>query len=293
MKYIFACVTLATLVVTSPMVDGSAQAADLPLKAPVLAPPTCIWCGWYVGLNAGDAFESDSSVRSVGIPIGAPGAPVGVPGLNSAVQAATGNISLGTRNAFIGGGQVGYNWQFGAGLVGIETDIQGLSQGRSGTLFNSAPTVGFPDFRNATLSATNSVDYLGTFRGRFGYTLTPTLLLYGTGGLAYGGVRSSTSILQQPVGAGVGGVNTPYSSAGSFSGTRVGWTAGLGAEWMFWSRWSAKIEYLYYDLGSVTYSPGTLTSIQTPAGTTFYSLTSQSSTRFDGQVIRAGINLHF
>ena len=79
-------------------------------------------------------------------------------------------------------------------------------------------------------------------RGRFGYLLMPTLLIYGDGGLAYGGVNVSTSIFQ---------ANLPFTPAfasfGNLSGTEVGWTAGGGVEWMFLPNWSVKAEYLYYD----------------------------------------------
>jgi outer membrane immunogenic protein len=288
----FMIATAAFGALALPAMAADIAPAPVYTKAPV-AVPVCVWCGFYVGVNAGGTFGGDNSVNSVGVPIGAPGAPVGVPGLISATNAATANIPVGGRNGFIGGGQIGYNWQFGAALVGVETDFQGLSSRGSGALFQAAPTPGFPgDFRNTTLTATNSVDYLGTLRGRLGYLWTPSFLIYGTGGLAYGDAKSSTTIFQQPVGPGVVGVNVPYGSAGSFSQTRAGWTAGAGVEWMFMPHWTAKVEYLHYDLGSVSYSPGTLTSLTT-AGAVFYSLTSQSSTKFDGDIVRAGLNYKF
>ena len=95
---------------------------------------------------------------------------------------------------------------------------------------------------NAT---SDKLDWFGTVRGRLGFLATPTFLLYGTGGLAYGRVASAT-------------VNsftaTPDIYTGSTSTTRAGWTAGAGGEWMFAPNWSAKAEYLYVDLGTVGYN---------------------------------------
>jgi outer membrane immunogenic protein len=110
-------------------------------------------------------------------------------------------IPVSSSNGFIGGGQVGYNYQFGNFVAGIETDIQGLSGRGSGATATSLPSVVSGDRINTTVTATNSVKWLGTLRGQLGFTMTPRLLVYGTGGLAYGDVTSSTTIGQQIVGA--------------------------------------------------------------------------------------------
>jgi outer membrane immunogenic protein len=78
---------------------------------------------------------------------------------------------------------------------------------------------------------------------------------------------------------------------GSFSDTRVGWTAGGGLEWLFAPNWSAKAEYLYYDLGAVTYGGSPIATFTGGALFTLNAL--QSSTRFNGHVVRAGLNYHF
>src|SRR5207237_3144622 len=167
-------------------------------------------------------------------------------GLNASIPA--------HRDGFIGGGQIGYNWQAGNFVAGVEADIQWLSGRGSGTVATSIPLPTFPgNFINTTLAATNSVDWLGTLRGRAGFTLAPAFLIYATGGLAYGEAKSSTAINQVLVGPATGGANAPYASVANFSETRVGWTAGAGGEWMFSGNWSAKLEYLHYDLGSVSY----------------------------------------
>jgi outer membrane immunogenic protein len=219
--------------------------------------PVCIWCGFYLGLNAGGTWSDNNSVAvnsvlTQDLPLG----PASY-GAASAAGAA-GSVPVGESLGFVGGGQIGYNWQVsGAWLVGLETDISviptvgGLG---SGTLTNSVgpfPFVGAPEVVKTSIVSTSTLDYLGTVRGRLGY-LTPTFLLYGTGGLAYGGVKASTTIGQTNndctffPGTCLQGSTAP---GGAFSHTRAGWTAGAGLEWMFAQKWSAKAEYLHYDLG--------------------------------------------
>jgi outer membrane immunogenic protein len=103
-----------------------------------------------------------------------------------------------------------------------------------------------------------------------------------------GGVKTNVDIFQAAptngfIGAGV---------SNSVSNTKVGWTAGGGVEWMFLPNWSAKVEYLYYDLGTVTTAtlPNAVVPVAPVVG--IYALT-HTSTRFNGNVVRAGINYHF
>jgi outer membrane immunogenic protein len=104
--------------------------------------------------------------------------------------------------------------------------------------------------------------------------------------------RSSWKTLEAPCSQ-----PNPYSSFGSFSNTRVGWTAGGGGEWLFAPNWSAKVEYLYYDLGNATYSLSPLVGIGGPGsaviGSVFSTALPQSTTRFRGSIVRAGLNYHF
>jgi outer membrane immunogenic protein len=162
----------------------------------------------------------------------------------------------------------------------------------------TAPLVGAvpPTNANATLTAANSVNWLGTVRGRIGIAAAPKLI-YGTGGLAYGGVNSSTGINQTILTIGGAGTNGTFPASGNFAETRVGWTVGAGGEWMFTSNWSAKLEYLHYDLGSANY--GTTVSNFAVAGgdilpgTLLYALGQSSSTNFRGDIVRVGINYKF
>jgi len=252
---------------------GSAFAADLPSKkAPLLLPPPppppALWTGFYVGLNAGYTW-SDSNAVTVGSG--------SFPPFNPIVGIAGSGVLAPNSDGFIGGGQIGYNYQFANSFVaGLEADIQGVAGSN-----NTASSFGAFGPLASSISASKSIDYLGTVRGRVGYLITPSLLVYGTGGLAYGQANLSSSIFQT-----VGGLVGTSSSA--FSDTRVGWTAGGGVEWLFLPKWSAKVEYLYYDLGAVsTSSVISFTGIPVPVAAT------ASTTRFNGHVVRAGVNYHF
>jgi outer membrane immunogenic protein len=276
---------------------GTAFAADLPTHAPppVFLPPPPLWTGFYAGVNAGYEWSASNSVdvvSAVAFNNAALLSPLGLSYAPAAALGATRNIPL-NSNGFIGGGQIGYNYQFATSwLVGIEADIQGVAGGNNTTgVFTVTPRIGFAPFTVQTAdTVSKSLNYLGTVRGRFGYLVTPTLLIYGDGGLAYGGINSDTGIF----GAEVPNTGTtPFFGLGRASTTRVGWTAGGGAEWMFLPNWSVKVEYAYYDLGSVTYSSGPLTTTPNGGGPTSFINTAATRTHFNGNIVRAGINYHF
>ena len=150
---------------------------------------------------------------------------------------------------------------------------------------------GAPEVVTTSIASTSKLDYLGTVRGRLGY-LTPTFLLYGTAGLAYGGVKASTAITQSNTGCVFAGcLQSSTSAAGAFSQMRAGWTLGAGLEWMFVQNWSAKVEYLHYDLGSVTFSNGALRT--SGGGIGLAVVDSTSSAKFSGDIVRAGVNYHW
>jgi outer membrane immunogenic protein len=83
------------------------------------------------------------------------------------------------------------------------------------------------------------------------------------------------------------------AGAGSYSGTRVGWTAGAGLEYLFAPNWTLKAEWLRYDLGSATYSNGTLNGILTGSSTINFTDVSSSTVKFTGDIARAGVNYKF
>jgi outer membrane immunogenic protein len=276
---------------------GAALAADLPSRAPppvyLPPPPIFTWTGLYVGINAGGTWSNNNHVNT------ATADEFGNPALGGGPAFGVASAALATASVpakidgFIGGGQIGYNYQFANSfVVGLEADIQGIAASNGSHLvFSQATVAGFegnPIDQN--LSASRRLDYLGTVRGRLGFTITPTLLVYGTGGLAYGQTKSSTSITQIVESAPA--LPNHYSSFGSFSNTRVGWTAGGGVEWLFAPNWSIKAEYLYYDLGSVTYGLSPLTNTFTTGGVA-WSSSPFAKTRFTGNIVRAGLNYHF
>jgi outer membrane immunogenic protein len=299
MKQPFLAATAMALIISA----GSAFAADLPSRkeAPVYVPPPPppMWTGFYVGLNAGGTFAESSGVNMTSTP-GAcnaiyPGC-VASPN-SSAVLAAVTNVSapLGSSAGFIGGGQIGYNWQFSSQFVaGLEADIQGIA-GSSGsaTLPAGIKNPSFVDVVTATSQFSRSLNYIGTVRGRIGFLFTPALLVYGTGGLAYGGANVQGNIAAMDLND--SGLPFPYFSNGSFSDNLVGWTAGGGLEWMFAPHWSAKVEYLYYDLGCVNVPMSTLANFAAAPAVPglFSSVLPNASTHFNGHIVRAGINYHF
>ena len=270
----------------------SAMAADLGVRPmPVKAAPAPIvfsWTGFYVGGNAG-WIGSENSISNDVIPT--PDAALGVvSGVSEGLAAlSTGSVSAGHKSGFIGGGQVGYNFQINNWLAGVEADFQGIGglkgSGSITTPSGGTVVVGVPV--TSTLSGTTDTRWLGTVRGRLGFLPTPTVLLYGTGGLAYGDVTASTSLAQSGTNGFAGG------GAGSFSETRAGWTAGGGIEWMFVQNWTAKVEYLHYDLGTGSFS---WTALGTPTSPFFSGVVYQTETtsvHFRGDIVRAGLNYKF
>ena len=193
--------TLATTVAAVAIIGTPAFAADMALRArpqpPALAPVYSTWNGFYLGVNAGYSW-SHNGVDTTASP--GPFDVLNDFGGESNVAAALATTSLGPKQrGFTGGGQIGYNWQFTPQWVGgLEADIQGLSHSNDTASITSASGVpGFPlETFVSTTTVTNRVDWLGTVRARLGYLVTPTLLAYGTGGLAYGKVEGSTNIAQ-------------------------------------------------------------------------------------------------
>lgn len=301
---------------------GAAFAADLPSrKAPAYLPPPPppppMWTGFYVGLNAGGSWANSNSIQlaSVGVPQTADfyGFGTSVVGASNyalaSAAALTGNLNGSSSGGFIGGGQIGYNWQFYTSLVaGVEADIQGLTSSSGSRVAATAlplPADGWwapGTVLTSTASGSSRLEYIGTVRGRLGWLVTPTLLVYGTGGLAYGGVSANLAYSQWNNSTDFYSGNTfgPAFGAANFSNTQVGWTAGGGLEWMFWPNWSAKVEYLYYDLGSVrvsTATPAAYNVAEIPgfpgfSGVWATTLTS-ASMRVNGNIVRAGVNYHF
>jgi outer membrane immunogenic protein len=251
----------------------TASAADLPVKAaPVVAPVG--WTGWYAGVNVGGVFgDSRDTLSPTGCFID-PAVLCGGPLTNNPLRTDTGHLH---DSGFTGGGQIGYNWQTSVWVYGLETDINYSSLNENDNLRRAlvAPLGGL-----FTHSVNSRLDWFGTFRGRIGWTGVPSWLWYATGGLAYGHVNSSSAINFTAAGD---------TYAGSSSSTRVGWTAGVGAEWQFAPMWSGKIEYLYIDLDRFSYGDACIAACGGFVPAPSY----RTSLDVRDHVVRLGINYHF
>jgi outer membrane immunogenic protein len=261
----------------------AAQAADLPTRkeapAPIFVPPPFTWTGFYIGVNAGGIWPSGGRDASLFDPnAGTDGAFInaGFPG------------GLGSQSAgFIGGGQAGYNWQTGAFVLGVETDFDGSTLSKS---FNNigAPFAGPTaaalglggDF--LTVNGKNSLTWLGTTRARLGFVATPDnrLMIYATGGVAYGGGNSQFSVFDATTGSIFSG--NPGSS-------RVGWVIGGGVEYAVTNNITIKGEYLYADLGSTNFS----TTPNGFAAANFPGVVASGKIDWNASIFRAGVNYKF
>ena len=158
---------------------GSALAADLPsLKAPpVVVPPPPLWTGFYFGANVGGIFDASTGATTTATPIfnDTTGAALGAPSYFGTASAASiaSNASL-SNAGVIGGGQIGYNWQFNNSfLAGLEADIQGTTLSSNATASGAATEPSTGSLVSTTASLTKSLGYLGTVRGRLGFLATP------------------------------------------------------------------------------------------------------------------------
>jgi outer membrane immunogenic protein len=258
----------------------AAQAADMSFKAAPAAPiPT--WTGPYVGLNLGWARQDATSDYT--IPANLLGTTLFAPTQGFGLLPTSSSQS---GDNVLGGITLGYNFQRDRVVYGVEADAMGTNL--NGRFDQTTSAFAFPDLRTTT---TTKTDFLATIRGRLGSLITPDTLLYGTAGLAIGHVKGNTTIEPFLPGAGTSECATnAFCSAGSASRFLAGWTAGAGAEKQFGPKWSAKIEYLYYDLGSFSYN-----AIE--VSPTFPGLAGNPNMKIDtkitGHIVRAGVNLRF
>jgi outer membrane immunogenic protein len=216
---------LATLALLA--VPFAAQAADMPIKAPYYkGPPRSViayynWTGFYAGINGGYAFGNSDWV--------------------------SGALSLKPKGGLVGA-TIGYNWQAGAIVYGLEGDWDW-------SMVKDSTACGFG-------SCEVKQTWFGTARGRIGYAFD-RWLPYVTGGAAFANLKASNT-------------NPGF---GSTSSTEIGWTAGVGLEYAIMGNWTAKIEYLYADLGK--FDCGAACGL------------GSADVSFKESVIRAGLNYKF
>ncbi len=188
-KYLLASVAALGIIAA-----GAASAADQPSRkgpvaAPVYIPPVFTWTGFYVGANADYGWGNVN---------------------------ANGFANVGDLDGFVGGGQIGYNYQMGQFVLGLEADLQGAD-------LSSGNNLGLVRVKT---------DYFGTVRARVGFAID-RFMPYVTGGWAYGNVKTSIPALA-------------FSNDSSHTG---GWTVGGGIEYAITNNLIAGVEYLYVDLG--------------------------------------------
>jgi outer membrane immunogenic protein len=290
MRTIASTVTTVICALTS-IFAGAANAADLPYKALPPAPPVFSWTGFYAGLNAGGGIGVSSTNQSATFN----STVLGINGL-----LAGGSNSLATTG-WVLGGQAGFNWQVSpAILFGIEADWQWTPQKGSAT--NSTPPADLAFFGAGangfgySIATQQKLTEIATARARGG-VVVQSALWYVTGGLAWGTVKDSYAFSgsANPVVFPAALQPGPFlGSTGSFSASKWGWTVGAGVETRLGGGWSAKLEYLYVDLGNVT---DTFPIAINPAfGAAFINGGSASSTNtfhVTDNIIRAGLNYKF
>jgi outer membrane immunogenic protein len=245
MKTVYA----AAAMVAALMVVGSGQSAkasDLSARSsPSLFSPAPMssWNGFYVGLNGGGGWGTTNHTLTIGIP---------------GFSGTSGDFDVGGG---LFGATIGYNRQFGPWVFGGEADLDWARI--DGSKSFTIPFGGVP----LSFSVLSRLEWLDTIRGRVGYMWGPQALLYLTGGAAYGSVTSQVPFAITGFGAGLSGF------VGQ-SDTRLGWTIGVGLEYMLMPQLTGKLEYLYVDLGTNTQLI-------------------VDNVKFDTNIFRAGANWHF
>jgi opacity protein-like surface antigen/outer membrane receptor protein involved in Fe transport len=235
------------------------------------------WTGFYMGANVGRStgkFNSDLLYSD-----------------NS------GNPLFATSSSLkhyggAGGGQIGYNWQAGMAVAGLESDLVFGHQRTTtaptcpGAICNPAITMAGFD-APLTLAHQHNLDWWGTVRARLGLAFTPDTFLYGTGGLAYGEVEHLGTIYGSALGVDANGNPITVAAGNNFTSRslRAGWTAGAGLEARLGGNWTGRVEYLHVDLGQES-SLAIVPLNSTPITIAF-------NGRITQDMVRLGINFKF
>ena len=204
---------------------SAASAADLPVRSAPPAPvfsavPVFTWTGFYVGVNAGYGWQDSNNDRTLGVPAGS----------FVTAPATAGSITFNgdDGDGFVGGGQIGYNYQIGSFVVGVEADLQWADLGGSG---GDATTTFVPPPTFVAAGTAGGIDWFGTVRARVGVAFDRALI-YATGGFAYGGADDDNDAF--------GLVND--------DDVRTGWTLGAGVEYAFTNNLTLGVEGLWVNL---------------------------------------------
>jgi outer membrane immunogenic protein len=225
----FSSLLSASIFLSTSILAGSvlavapALAADLPAReyptAPVVVSPAYDWSGFYLGANVGGTWDSGTTT-------------------NTALDGTFVSSGAAKNSGVIGGGQIGYNFMLSPSFVlGIEADVDGTS------LNGSVLSI------DGSNQHTTKLDEFGTVRGRAGIAQN-NWLFYGTGGFAWS--EGSVTRSQLVAVASMPPIPAPAGTVETSSTTRTGWVVGAGVEWGITQNWTARLEYLYVDLGNVT-----------------------------------------
>ena len=314
MKSLLAASCIAAVLLGSP-----AMAADLPVyKAPAFPVVVPSWTGFYVGGNVGYSWgDARTDINGTGTAALGEGFRGLVPGFDGfPTNFAYANSGKSRLDGFIAGGQIGYNLQLSRWLLGIEADIQGSDEVGAGSFADPISTdicirarLTRPNppvcLQTGVLSGGVQTSYeakiswFGTLRGRLGFFANDQLLIYGTGGLAYGGVKLSGSTISDAM-IPNGLLNRtflylPTGAALSAANTNVGYSVGAGIEGGIWlpANWRWKVEYLYLDLGSIDGVAPTLIASTNPVLYSNATGSIATHARFTDQILRVGLNYGF
>jgi outer membrane immunogenic protein len=241
-------------------------AADMPISGPpagvppFVAPPQT-WSGYYLGVNGGYGLGTSNWSD-----------------VNNPAATSTGDFNV---SGALAGGTFGLNWQLDSVVLGIESDFDWSGVRGSITPANSFCNlpVSLTGAGEVGLTCETRTGWLGTARLRAGYAFD-RVLLYGTAGAAFGEVQAALT--------GTGLAGTPPATGPFQSTVQFGWTVGGGVEVAFSEGWSAKLEYLFVNLGSAP------CNIQASCGIDAISLTgitpANDRVTFLDNVVRVGIN---
>jgi outer membrane immunogenic protein len=242
-----ALLALLTIPITANAADLKPAPAPVYTKAPMMPPPFS-WTGFYIGGNVGGAWANNNVTDSLF-------------GLN---------FSGGNNNAvFLGGGQIGGNYQFSNFVVGVEGSFDWAANNN-----NSTTGIVVPGLGGNTVQVTSNNTWITTLAARFGVAYD-RVLFYGKAGGGWVGNSSFTAT----------NVTTGASVTGSNSNTTSGWLVGAGVEWAFANNWSAKVEYDYLGLSGRTFT--------VPVGSPFLVGDTFTTGNNSIQMATVGINYRF
>ena len=224
---------------------GTASAADLAARPYTKAPPmpeaVYNWTGFYIGVNGGGGWGHAREVDTI-----------------------NGSTTAHDTSGGLAGGQLGYNWQTGAWVFGVEAD------GDWADLTGSAPCP------NPAFACASDTRALASFRGRIGWATGPALF-YATGGLGYANERYT--------GLTVAGGTPGAGTTGVFTDDRWGYAVGAGIEWGFAPNWSGKIEYMHYGFDATNSIAGTLSAAPIALSSRIDTVKVGINYRFNGPVV--------